>query len=154
MAKIRTKTHHLFLHRGWCKIGIMHGNAPRYGWPLPKRTAIFMIRYAQKRTNISKKTLVKKRVAEGATLFGSCGFTTFLVMCFPAGSIELGMHQNAPEYAPKRTCVVCCRCGGVCVYVCVWCVWLCVYLCVCVRWLNAMIRELAETFNENSTFEC
>ena len=81
-----------------------------------------------------KKTLVKKRVAEGATLFGSCVFATFLVMCFPAGSIELGMHQNAPEYAPKRTCVVYCRCGGgvcVCVYVCVVCVIVCVYLCVC-----------------------
>ena len=63
---------------------------------------------------------------------------------------HLNMHQNAPAL-----CVV----GVVvCVYVCVVCVIVCVFVCVivceCVRWLNAMIRELAETFNENSTFEC
>ena len=114
MATIRTKTHHLFLHRVWCKIGIMHGNAPRYGWPLPKRTAIFMIRYAQKRTNISKKTLVKKRVAEGATLFGSCvsvwgaslahRFRCRCLCGIPSSPASLvGMHQNAPTHAPKRT---------------------------------------------------
>ena len=151
MATIRTKTHHLFLHRVWCKIGIMHGNAPRYGWPLPKRTAIFMIRYAQKRTNISRKSLVKK---------GSPRGRPFLGHVFPSGGLLLPTGSDVGVCAvfplPRPPWLVCTKThqhmhlnaptGG------------CGDLAPLPHHfpphlLSVIIYELAEAFNEDLSFE-
>ena len=101
--------------------------------------------------HFKKKTPVKKRSPRGDPFWVMCCHHIFGHV-FPS-------RLYRTWYAPKRTWICTkthLRCvlsvwWCVCVCMCVWCVWLCVYLCVCVcvRWLNAMIRELAETWKFN-----